>query len=92
MESLEGTYKNKHHNFSLKIVRNYPDLIDKFTFIRVEADGTESTLFEKSLQGETPESSTLWAEGLKLHHDNDFTWISIEDSPVIGYVSDYIRI
>ena len=92
MNSLKGTYKSKFDNFSLKIVCNNPDLIDHFTFIKVDADGNELTLFEKSLQSGTPGSLYIWGTGIGLNHNTDFTLISITKTPVIGLIGDYIRI
>ncbi len=91
MNSLEGIYKHRHQNFSLKIVRNNPNLIDLFTFIKIKAGGTELTLFDKTLQGGTPGTSYLWGGGIGINHNTDFTWISITKLPDIELNGDYDR-
>jgi hypothetical protein len=92
MNSLEGTYKSKFDNFSLKIVCNNPDLTDQFTFIKIDANSNESKLFERVLESGHKGTMYIWGTGLGINYNTDFTWISIVETPVIGLIGDYVRI
>ena len=92
MNTLAGLYKNRHHNFILKIVQyEEPNHNDHYTFYKIDAEGNEQELFFKVLEF-SPSSSLAQAGGIKISYHPEFTTIFITDTASIELNAPYDKI